>query len=140
MQPQKAEEWLAVARERAADAEAIINTRQDSAGSVYMVGYAVECSLKAYLKASHKPFPTAGRAGHDLSALWSASGFSKRDMADTNGCRVFYLANWTTSLRYETTLSHGGLKNEDLLVAAKYVVGWLHSQARRVSTGRGQRR
>ena len=140
MQPNTTQDWLAVATARAADADAIVTTRRDSIGSVYMAGYAVECSLKAYLKASRRPFPITGRAGHDLTALWGASGFSKRDIGDTDGSRAFYLANWKTSLRYELATSTGGLGNEELLAGARAVAGWLHAQARRVSVRRGARR
>jgi HEPN domain-containing protein len=140
MHPQTTEDWLFVAKERGADAEAIIKTRPDSVGSVYLAGYAVECSLKAYLRAAGIPFPTAGRGGHDLTALWRASGFSKRDIADINGSKVFYLEGWSTGLRYYTTHVYGGLRNEELLIGAKRVVGWLQQQARRTDLSRRRRK
>jgi len=31
-----------------------------------MAGYAIECSLKAYLQREGKPFPTSGSEGHNL--------------------------------------------------------------------------
>jgi hypothetical protein len=45
MAPNTAQDWITVANERAADAEAMLSSRQDSVGPVYMVGYAIECSL-----------------------------------------------------------------------------------------------
>ena len=47
MIPTTSNEWIAVANERAADAEAIKTTRNDSVGPVYLAGYAIECGLKA---------------------------------------------------------------------------------------------
>jgi hypothetical protein len=139
MEPQMTEDWLFVARERGADAQAVIDIRPDSVGSVYLMGYAVECSLKAYLKASRIPFPTSGRAGHDLSALWRASGFSKRDISDPDGSKAFYFEGWSTSLRYYSAHTFGGLRKDELLQGAKSVVGWLQMQARR-TVERGRRR
>lgn len=136
MEPTCIEDWISVARERAADAEAIVLARAQSVGSVYLVGYAVECSLKAYLIASGTRFPTRGPAGHDLTALWKASGFTKRDIADLDGSKSYYFEAWTTSLRYSTTGAGSGLQNEELLNGAKRVVGWLQNQARRKSLKR----
>ena len=137
MQPSTTEEWLSVATARGADAEAVFEKHPGSIGSVYLMGYGVECSIKAYLKATRRPFPTSGRAGHDLTALWRASGFSKRDIQDKDGNKAFYFEDWSTDLRYYT----GGLRqlnHGELLASAKKVVGWLHQQARR-EHGRGRR-
>jgi hypothetical protein len=139
MEPQTTEDWLFTAKERGADADAVVKTRPDSVGSVYLAGYAVECSLKAYLRAAGIPFPRSGRAGHNLTALWKASGFSKRDVRDVNGSKVFYLEGWSSSLRYHTNYAHGGLNNAELLLGAKQVVGWLQMQARRTHLRRRRR-
>lgn len=46
MEPQSVRDWLEVARARSADADAVFAKHPDSVGSVYLSGYAVECSLK----------------------------------------------------------------------------------------------
>ena len=137
MQSTKTEDWLFVSKERAADAEAIVNSRSASIGSVYLVGYGVECGLKAYLKAKNTPFPTSGRAGHDLKALWKASGFSKRDIKDLDGTKGFYFESWKTDLRYFTTVAVQ-FSSKELLEGARQVVQFLHREARRESQ-RGRR-
>jgi hypothetical protein len=51
MAPNTSQEWIDVAKERAADVEAL---KQRQVGAVYMAGYAIECSLKAYLVSIRK--------------------------------------------------------------------------------------
>lgn len=61
MTPTTAENWMAVANDRAMDAEAIEEKQPNSVGSVYMAGYAIECSLKALLQKRGIPTPTFGK-------------------------------------------------------------------------------
>ena len=60
MAPNTAQEWLTVANERAADAEAMLRSRPNSIGPVYMAGYAIECTFMAHLHESW----------HSLSSSW----------------------------------------------------------------------
>lgn len=131
MQPVTIDDWLEVATERAADAEAILATRRTSIGSVYLVGYGIECCLKAFLKASGRPFPQAGATGHNLTALWKSSGLRKSDIGGHGGCNTFYLESWNTALRYSGELDAGGITHEELVQGAKRITGWVSQQTRR---------
>lgn len=95
---------------------------------------------KAYLRALNKQFPKKGSAGHNLTSLWAAAGFCKRDIPDEKGAGAFYFEAWNTSIRYVTAHSHGGISTSDLFNGAKPVVGWLQSQIRRVEGRRRGRR
>ncbi|NER00283.1 MAG: HEPN domain-containing protein, partial [Cyanothece sp. SIO2G6] len=99
--PSTAEEWLSVSRDRGADANGIVQNRPTSVGSVYMAGYAIECSLKALLQARNQPFPKHGEQGHNLRNLWQSSGFRLSDLSDSKGAKAFFINQWNTSLRYE---------------------------------------
>jgi len=132
--PNSAEAWVEVARERAADAKAMLAVRADSVGSVYMAGYAIECSLKALLRALNKPFPTSGSAGHDLRGLWEASGFRLSDLNDANGAKTFFIERWSTDLRYDTAMDTQ-MSTHDLLSGAGDLTGWIQTQVKR-ATGR----
>ena len=133
MSPSSADAWIAVAQERAADASALLLEREQSAGSVYLAGYAIECSLKAFLQRSGKAFPTAGGAGHDLRSLWSHSGFRLRDIDDESGSKSFFIQTWSTDLRY-TVDPNFPCATTDLVAAAKRLSGWLQAQTRRWRT------
>lgn len=124
-------EWLSVANERTADAEAIFQGRGTSAGSIYMVGYGIECSLKAYLKASGLPLPQSGPGGHNLVALWKRSGFRKRDIGGHLGSCTFYFELWHTGMRYFSELDLNGMTHAELLIGARQITGWLQTQVRR---------
>ncbi len=139
MEPQTPTQWIFVANERGADADAVNKSRPESIGSIYLAGYAVECSLKGYLRAAGIPFPRSGRAGHDLSALWEASKFCKRDIDDSDGSKVFYFEGWSTNLRYFVAHTSGGLTREELLSGAKRLAGWLQMQTRRAAQLRRRR-
>jgi len=92
MPPNRSQEWIKVARERAADAE-MFKQPLNSVGAVYMAGYAIECSLKAYLQREGKPFPTSDSEGHNLKGLWKASCFRFCDLPDkyrTMNFKVFW--------------------------------------------------
>lgn len=128
--PSQPDAWLEVARERAADAEAMIPKRQGSCGPVYMVGYAIECALKAYLQARGIQFPSSGGRGHDLQRLWARTGFKLRDLNDQNGAKAFFLRDWNTSLRYTVELP-SDFTLAELIQSAKALSGWLHHRVRR---------
>ena len=128
--PNSVEEWIAVANERASDARANLGTRPGSAGPVYMAGYAIECSLKALLRARGKPFPTSGSGGHDLLGLWEAAGLRLSDLRDPSGARTFYIEQWSTDLRYET-VPPAAFPAEDLLTGAGSLTGWIQSLVKR---------
>lgn len=133
MNPTCAEDWIAVARERAADADALLHERQYSAGSVYLAGYVIECSLKAVLQRRGIPFPKAGSAGHDLRALWKTAGFRLTDLADDSGAKTFFIERWNTDLRY-TADPELPISSTELVNAARWLSGWLQNKARRRGT------
>lgn len=130
MEPNNAETWLAVATERALDAEAMLSSRPNSVGSVYMAGYVVECALKAYLKGRNKSFTIRGAEGHNLKGLWNAAGFRLSDLNDTSGERTYYIELWGTHLRYESEIN-SNIPACSLLKGAKFLVGWIQNQIRR---------
>lgn len=136
MQPQTADDWENIARARAADADALAKAVPTSVSSVYMAGYAVECSLKAFLSSAKRPYPSRGSAGHDLAGLWKASNFLKRDVPGEAGCATFFFESWSTSIRYELNLSGTGITNQDLVDGAKRITGWLLTQSDRQKSRR----
>jgi hypothetical protein len=133
--PHSAEAWVEVAGARAADAQAMLAVRAGSTGPVYMAGYAIECSLKALLRARNQPFPTGGSAGHDLRGLWEASGFRLSDLNDANGAKTFFIERWSTDLRYDTAMDTQ-MSTHDLLSGAGDLTGWIQT---RVKRARGRR-
>ena len=139
MQPKTWEHWREVAIERAKDAEIIAENNPDSIGCVYMVGYAVECALKAYLQRKGKRFPGKGKEGHHLRALWETAGFRLSDIIDPKGLQVFFIEEWTTDLRYEVRDNDGysliedqGYDMKELIEGAKQLSGWIHKKIRRL--------
>ena len=78
MPKKSAEEWLTIGRERAADAESLLNGRPSSVCSVYLAGYGVECSIKAYLEITKRRVITSGAAGHNLTDLGSPLVFGNQ--------------------------------------------------------------
>jgi len=129
--PQTYQDWCNTARERAADADAMLPNRKDSIGPVYMAGYAVECMLKAYLKKTNRPRPTRGREGHNLRGLWSSAGFRLADLADNSGEKTFFLQDWDTALRYQDTNKELAHSVDELVGAARHLTGWIATQIRR---------
>lgn len=140
MQPKTTQDWIDVAIARGADADALGKERPASIAAVYMVGYAVECSLKAYLRSQGKPFPERGSAGHNLRALWKQSGFQLRDLADENGTRTYFVEGWTTSLRYSAGLPALPSDQAELLNGAKNLVKFLRGQMKRNHRGSASKR
>jgi hypothetical protein len=139
MSKKSADEWLSIGRERAADAESVLTTRPASVGAVYLAGYGVECSIKAYLEATKRKVVVSGAAGHNLTNLWKASGLRKSDLGGTDGSRSFFLEDWSTSLRYSITEDFHGQTHEQLVQGAKQITGWLHQQVQRRSKLRRKR-
>jgi len=131
--PSTCEAWLGVARERGLDAKSMLPSRAMSVGPVYMAGYAVESALKAYLQAKGIPRPTSGSAGHDLRALWKASGLQLRDLRDSDGGACFFIDEWTTALRYEAQPRSGQRDSQRLIDAAGRLVGFVTGFIRRSS-------
>ncbi|GAB4283940.1 MAG: hypothetical protein Fur0025_14290 [Oscillatoriaceae cyanobacterium] len=136
MEPTTADDWSAVAKERGADAEAIAKDRPTSVGSVYMAGYAIECSLKALLQKRGIPTPSFGRQGHNLHELWRASGLHFSDLKDEAGNQTFFLQDWDTSLRYYANFSEieditKGISIKKLIEGAKQLNRFIETQIRR---------
>lgn len=131
--PSTAQEWLEVARERVGDANSMLPGRANSVGPSYVAGYAVEAALKAYLQARGIPRPAGGRPGHDLRALWKATGLKLRDLKDTDGCAAFFVNEWTTALRYQVTRPPGHQESIRLVETAGRLVGNLSGRIRRKS-------
>lgn len=138
MSPATWDELLEVAAQRAADADAIQRGNTSGVGSVYMAGYAIECSLKAYLNLIGRQYPSSGRSGHDLRGLWSESGFKLRDLNDEDGSKSFFISQWSTDLRYETSLPTD-LSPDRLIAAAKLMKGWIHTRMKRHRSRRKRR-
>lgn len=130
-EPTTVQGWLDVARERGADAGSMLPERASSIGPTYMAGYAVESALKALLQARGIPRPRGGAAGHDLRALWRASGLKLRDIKDNDGSAAFFVTEWSTALRYEASALANQQGGEGILTAANRLVAFLTRQARR---------
>jgi hypothetical protein len=130
MAPTTVDDWIEIAKNRAADAEAIRKVEETSVGSVYMAGYAIECSLKALLRSKNTPFPKSGRDGHNLKGLWESCGFKLRDLNDRTGAKTFFIEEWSTSLRYDSTCE-SSLDILELLEGAKQLTRWIQNNMHR---------
>jgi len=132
MAPHTPQEWLDTAKERAADADEVCKFRPTSVGSVYLAGYAIECSLKALLQKKGIPFPSSGTQGHNLQALWKALGFQFSDIKDKEGTQTFFLTDWSTDLRYETSLTtNRGFQVKQLVNGARILNSWIEDKIKR---------
>lgn len=127
--PSSANDWFLVAMERASDAEAMIPARFASVGPIYVAGYVVECSLKAYLMANQISW-TKGRSGHNLKNLWKASGFKLADLNDTDGSKAFFIHCWSVDLRYEQQCPNG-YSPTSLLTGARSLSSWILLKTKR---------
>src|SRR5262249_15111740 len=116
-------------QERAVDAR-ILYDQSRIVAAVYLAGYAVECSLKAYLQRVGGRFPTSGQAGHDLRALWRACGFRLAALGDSPGNRTYFVERWNSGLRYSDTLDTV-LDAGVLVEGAAQLVGWIQVQLNR---------
>ena len=130
MNPSTTREWLIVAAERASDADALAGSRQRSHGAVYMAGFAIECSLKAYLQSHHLKFPTSGREGHNLKALWAAREFRLGDLNDQTGHLTFFVTSWSTDIRYSASQADP-VESTERVQAARALTGWIQTRVRR---------
>jgi hypothetical protein len=108
------------ARARAREAHHLAS-RGYMSGALYLAGYVVECKLKILLSKMGKPYPTAGRAGHDLKALWDAAGLRHEDRG---GFRRAFIEYWSTDLRYSAVVSSIHAP-EDLFRAAQNLAGYV---------------
>jgi len=129
--PSTTEEWMTVARERGADAEAMLPTRTASIGPVYMAGYAIECAIKGYLQYRGIPRATRGRHRHNLKALWKQAGFCFADLKDPHGNTSFLIQQWSTGFRYQLSIPENVPDSAGLVEAAKRLAGWIQAQVRR---------
>lgn len=128
--PSAFREWKNVSQERANDADAMLSNRSKSSGPPYMAGYAVECILKAWLERLDKGVPKSGSKGHDLKALWKKLGLRLKDLADQRGHKAFFLQQWSTDMRYETTLPENH-SAQDLVQAAQQISRQVRTLMRR---------
>ena len=133
MEPSTPEDWVEVAKERSQDAR-VLRDGNRSLGAVYMAGYSIECSLKAYLQRQGIGQPPRGTEGHNLRGLWSAASFRLSDLNDSGGNQTYFLNSWDTRLRYQTALEPS-LSADDLMRGAQKLAGliqnWLRSLVRR---------
>jgi HEPN domain-containing protein len=126
--------YRAAAIERRRDAANLKEGGRDLA-AIYVLGYAVECALKALLQREGKKFRSSGREGHNLLGLWEQAGFRRRDIS---GYRRRFLDEWSTSLRYLDVFP------KDLDVVALYeggreLAGYVEIQSRRSKRKRDRR-
>lgn len=123
-------EDAALARAREAQC---LRTGGHLGGALYLAGYVVECRLKVLLGKMGRKYPKAGRAGHDLVALWQAAGLRYSDLS---GFRRAFIDYWSTDLRYSASISseHSA---EDLLDGARDLAGYV---TKRIANTRGIKR
>ena len=121
-----------IAQERGTDANELMKAKRQLA-AIYMAGYQVECSLKGLLPSAGKSFPTSGRDGHNLHALWEAAGFKRED---AGGLKRLVLDNWSTDLRYQSEISPD-LDVESLFKGAMELAGYVKVRLR---NSRGKRK
>lgn len=123
--PDTVQEWRDVAQERGADAAAL-KEKQRHLAAVYMLGYLIECNLKAYITLQGSTPTTRGSAGHDLRGLWEAAGFK---LTDVKGAKRWFVETWSTALRYEEGLPPDTDFGE-LFEAGLHLVGYIQSKMR----------
>lgn len=115
----------ALAQARVADAKTLLDTGRYQ-GAYYLVGYAVECALKASVAKQIKEHDFPDRKlindsyTHDLGQLLAISGLKPQLEARAAADKVFEV-NWTTvkdwneSSRYDSTIND--VKARDLFTA-----------------------
>jgi len=134
MAPNTFEDWIEVSKERQSDAIALLKSREDSTGPVYMVGYAIETYLKAVIAKNKKVVPKI----HEIRELWIKAGFKLSDIKDKSGEKTFFFEDWTTDLRYETSLSQAHNSNS-LVKAAGNILSWMQMRSQELVRRRGKR-
>lgn len=129
--PSTVDSWRSVAHERSVDSRRL-KEQQRCLAAVYVLGYVIECYLKAYLLRIGKKPPTSGRSGHDLRGLWEAAGLKPHDF--TAGKRWF-VQQWYTGLRYEVSLPEN-INFEDLCSEGYKLIGFIQNKIRWAKEGR----
>jgi hypothetical protein len=132
--PASAGAWMAVASLRLAEARRI-SDEKGCVASAYLAGYAIECSLKAFLANRGSPRPAYGSEGHNLRSLWAACDFILRDIQDLDGSKNYYMTDWTTDLPYQSK-KNTMISDQDLIIGAGKVLSRLHTQIRRDASKR----
>lgn len=93
-------QFMMVAQERYADAKALASKKRWS-GAIYLAGYAIECSLKAYLcRMRREPTLSAQYRTHDLVQLRDAAVAIASDDLVVETLQT--LPNWSSVYRYGT--------------------------------------
>jgi HEPN domain-containing protein len=131
--PETSDEWMNVAASRANEAKILTehSETQESCGSVYFAGVAVECGLKAYLTFKSTKVPK-GVDGHCLTNLWDKCGFEKAHIREHHGERTFFLAgHWGVSIRYQPDGKDFGKSRSELVSAANLLLNYIQTQIRR---------
>ena len=131
--PSTSEEWIAIAEGRGRDAQAIFENEPASIGSVYMAGYVIECSLKAYILKAYNAglSKTEVRKIHNLRSLLQDANLRPSDLSLSDAAKTFYFSQWTPNFRYYSTLE-GGYGMEDLLRGASSVGKYIRRLAGRL--------
>jgi len=127
LQPRNPSDWLSVARDREMDTMAIVNAGHGPSGAIYMAGYIIECSLKAYLNAQKRRIPQI----HEIRELWRRTGLRFADLPlDKTGKVHYFLFDWRVDLRYEVEFRCDYAVDE-LVATAKWLSGRIQTWARR---------
>jgi hypothetical protein len=121
------EDYASAAEERRRDAARLKGCERRLA-SVYLLGYAVECGLKAQLRNEGRRFEKKGREGHNLYALWEAAGYKR---ADVTGLKRLFLDEWNTSLRYRGNLP-ANLDGDAMYEGGRELMGYVMNRSKRV--------
>ncbi len=66
-----------------------------------------------------------------MKALWRSAGFRLSDINDGSGGKSYFIENWDTALRYQSTANELTLSTEQLVNAAKQLTGWISNQIQR---------
>ena len=119
--------FLDAASERGKDANTLWESGRHP-GALYMIGYQVECTLKAHLQQQSKPFPTSGAGGHDLRSLWEAAGLR---LSDLQGPKRYFMDMWTTALRYRRLTDEEERNIQVLRQGALELVRYINTRQRR---------
>jgi HEPN domain-containing protein len=129
-----------VAEERLSDAKVLLAAGRWSA-AYYLLGYVVECALKACVSKQFKEFEVPEKKlvldfyTHNLDQLLNISGIKDQLLARAKSDPAFetnwqVVKDWSESTRYDHTTSEA--KARDMLVAvedgASGVLAWLKTQ------------
>ena len=134
MQPDTPRDFLKVALQRLAAAEAIMAKLDFNLEVQYIGGYSVECSLKALLlektplieRTNMHYILTHGAAAHQAENLLGKLRYRKINLTRELSRRMRRF-DWDTSLRYETGRKDTGETNA-LLRTARMLYNWVEEQ------------